>query len=46
MASDFIYILSTLPLLKFDGTGAVGYGKFLDGVSGMLNDRELSLIHI
>ena len=40
MASDFIYILSSLPLLRLSGEGAADYGAFLESCGGMLSPRE------
>ncbi|MGN0866920.1 MAG: hypothetical protein ACI4SG_04510 [Oligosphaeraceae bacterium] len=40
MGSDFIYILSSLPLLKLSGEGAMEYGAFLESCGGMLRARE------
>ncbi len=40
MGSDFIYILSSLPLLKLSGEGAMEYGAFLESCGGMLSSRE------
>ncbi len=44
MGSDFIYILSSLPLLKFSGEGAMGFGDFLDACGGMLSAREKGVL--
>ncbi|GEM_PF-280409 len=40
MASDFIYILSSLPMLSFEGEGAVDYEAFLDSCKNLVSAKE------
>lgn len=44
MASDFIYILSTLPMLKLDGEGAWEYERFLDDCENLVSPREFHIL--
>lgn len=40
MASDFIYILSSLPMLSFEGEGAVDYKDFLETCKSLVTPKE------
>ncbi len=44
MATDFIYLLSSLPLLKLSGEGATTYSAFLDSCAAALSPKEHALL--
>ena len=44
MATDFFYLLSTLPLLRLDGEDAVDYGAFLASCQGRISQEEYACL--
>ncbi|MCQ2397503.1 MAG: hypothetical protein MJ106_07395 [Lentisphaeria bacterium] len=44
MATDFIYILSSLPMLELDGDGAWEYDRFLETCENLVSAKEFSIL--
>ncbi len=44
MATDFIYLLSSLPMLRLSGEGATPYRAFLDSCAAAVSPREYAIL--